>query len=269
MKMNYLLDKKTIYKNQEKTNNKLKIILAGGGLILLYTFGSFIYQPLASPVLSVTRPFLSANTTFGKFLTNTTNFLHSTRQLTQENTELKAKLRRTERLLFVANTKLKNLPPSITLNSQAKNSITARVLAKPRFLPDDILLLALFSGRETKLGQLVFWGENIILGEIVQTTSREAKARLYSSGGVKKNVLIEGEIPAVLEGRGGGNFVIQLPRGLEILVGSRVYLVDDPRLVLAIVGRVVKTPAKPFQTIYAKVPININTLDWVIIGNDL
>ena len=269
MKMNYLLDKKTIYKNREKKNNNLKIILIAGVAILIYIFGSFIYEPLTSPILAVARPLLSANTTLGRTLNNTAQFFTLRKQLVRENNDLKVKLLETERLLFTANTKLKSLPISTFLNSTETNSFTARVMAKPRFLPYDILLLSSFSGQEAGVGQLVFWGENIILGEIVQTTSSEAKARLYSSGGTTKNVLIDGTIPAVLEGRGGGNFVIQLPRGLEILIGSRVYLADKPNLVIAIVGQVAKVPEKPFQTIYARTPVNINTLDWVAIKNDL
>ncbi len=275
--MNYLLDKRTIFKNQTKKKRVGKFLTVIGVMLFFYGFGSVVYPILTKPIIAGTQPLLSANNAVSRSLERVVAFFASKRYLVHDNENLRDELLKTQGALFSANTKLKNLRAIESFLPKGLDSgsfVIGQVMAKPRFMPYDIqLALVPDSLNSRQLGLKVFWSADIILGEVIQVFGNIAKIKFYSSPGVEKNVLIDNGLasttPAVMVGTGGGNFTIRLPRGLDIANHSRVFLADNPSVVIGIVGAVVKTAEKPSQIIYVKTPVNIYTLKQVLIQNAL
>ena len=267
--MNYLLDKKTVFSSSKSKKNGPNFFLVILLIIILFIFGTILFPSFSRPVTALANPLFSTDILITKWLKNVFSFFESKKTLLQENENLRQELRSTKGDLFLAQAYLDrfasviNLPTSRLLNSQYW---LGEVIARPRFLPYDILLLSILNESDTDqplIGSQVTWRGNILLGEIVQVSKSSAKVKLYSSPGVKKRVFVgEDKIQAILEGHGGGNFTITLPRGLAIDKNDKVFLPADPRFILGLVGEVIN----PFQTIHVKTPVNIYTLKWVEIN---
>ncbi len=269
MKMNYLLDKKTVFTNRQKKDNRVSLLLVLLLIIVLYAFGSLVFPVISRPVLLAATPVLEANGRTFSFLRNTADFFSTKRSLVHENNRLKGEVRELEADLFMAGTRLADLTEldALVPDAAAEDYLIGRVTARPRSLPYDVLLLSVTDDSRISVGSPVTWRGGILLGEIVQLSGHSAKVKLYSSPGVKRRVLIgDDKITGVLTGQGGGNFTVELPRGLEIPVGARVFLAAQPEWILGVVGEVERKAENPFQTIYIQTPINIYTLEWVQIN---
>ncbi|MDQ5950013.1 MAG: rod shape-determining protein MreC, partial [Patescibacteria group bacterium] len=87
---------------------------------------------------------------------------------------------------------------------------------------------------------------------------------LYSAPGQTVSALSSpGDIPLSMKGRGGGNFEIELPRDVELPVGSSVVYPEIHPYILGIVGDVTFDPRDPFQTVLVSLPINIQHIKFV------
>lgn len=269
--MNYLLDKKTVFKNQDKEKNGLSLTLVVILIITLLVVGGIIFPSLSRPVVAVANPLFTANTGASSALANVWSFFKTKKSLVRENVELSQANRVLQAKLFAANTKLADLSEINKLISteRATDYVLGRVTARPVALPYDVMLVSMpvELSESIEVADMVTWPGNILLGQVVQVGSGNAKIKLYSSPGIKKRALLGDEkVQSVLVGKGGGNFTISLPRGVDVRKGARIYLPDYPEFVVAIVGEIEKKPENPFQTIYAKTPVNINTLEWVEIN---
>lgn len=273
MKMNYLLDKKTVFTSSKNKKNGPNFFLVILLITILFVFGAFLFPALSQPVIVLANPLLASNVQATRWLKNVFNFFESKKALLQQNQNLQQELRLAKGNLFLAQAQLERLSSLVNLpisRLEDGQYWLGEVIARPRFLPYDILLLSVVEQSETNqptIGSRVTWQGNILLGEIVQLSGTTAKAKLYSSPNVKHRVFVgEEKIQGVLEGHGGGNFTITLPRGLDIKKNDKVFLPADPRFILGLVGEVVKSPENPSQIIYVKTPVNIYTLDWVEIN---
>ena len=90
--------------------------------------------------------------------------------------------------------------------------------------------------------------------------------KLFSTSGEESNAVLErGEIPVVLEGIGGGNFKITLPRDIAVERGDRILSPDIEANLVAIVEDVRLTQTDSFKTVLARSPVNIFSLRLVIV----
>ena len=105
---------------------------------------------------------------------------------------------------------------------------------------------------------------NIILGEVVQIFNTTSKIKLYSSPGTTIGVTIgANNIATNADGVGDGNFVVKLPRGVDIKKGDQVIVQKPTPFLLGLVGHVDNDPRNPLQTVYIASPINLYELTWV------
>jgi len=264
--MNYLLDNKTIFKNRDRGKKSFQPFLLLLIILFLLIFGGLIFRPLSNVFLGSAGGVFLVNTKVGQSFSLTVDFFKTKKSLVHENQDLRNSLRETRQELFAFQMQQESL---LGLNSVVPTEIDenflspVRVVASPGFLPYDVLLLS-FSDTTPLIGQKIQIRDTISLGEIVAVSGSSAKARLYSSAGVTRRVLVGREnIPAVAYGQGGGNFKITLPRVLEIEELTPVFLQSDPSKVIGLVRKVEKTPENPSQIIYVRVPVNIYTLKWV------
>ena len=68
-----------------------------------------------------------------------------------------------------------------------------------------------------------------------------------------------------LEGAGGGNFKLVLPRETEVEAGDRILSADISSRLLAVVGDVVMKPTDSFKEVLAISPVNIFGIHFVLI----
>ncbi len=144
--------------------------------------------------------------------------------------------------------------------------VLAAVLARPSVSPYDTLVLD--AGEEEGIlgGSLVLAEGNIAIGTVGVVSKRTSVVSLFSTPGRETNVFLGPEnVAAVAVGKGGGNFAVRLPRGVEIAEGDAVVLPGVSTRVFAVVEKVVADPADPFHTILFKNPLNFEQIRFVYV----
>ncbi len=116
------------------------------------------------------------------------------------------------------------------------------------------------------VGQTVYAFNSVALGMVSDTTDHSATVLLFSAGGNTTSGTVQGSDVAVsLIGRGAGEYEVRMPRDVHFDIGSVVAYQSTQTAVLATIERIATDPRDPFQKLYAKVPINLQALKWVIV----
>lgn len=138
----------------------------------------------------------------------------------------------------------------------------ARVLNRPNQSPYDTLIIDL--GQENsqlplRLGDPVWVEGEWLIGKIVTIDRRTSRVLLYSSPGQETPVLVgQTEIAAIARGRGGGNFVLELPRSVVVAAGDLVKVTEGERVApLGLITSIRVTPSDAVQIIHFKSPVNL------------
>ncbi len=143
-------------------------------------------------------------------------------------------------------------------------SIFAAVLTKPNRTLYDTIIIDIGENAGIRKDDKVLYGDNIIVGKIVEVFGRSAKVLLLSSPDEEIDVVVgDGNISTVAYGRGSGNFELKLPRDAKILIGDVVSVPGISTRILGAVEHIESKPSDPFKTIIIKGPINIFKLKWV------
>jgi cell shape-determining protein MreC len=160
--------------------------------------------------------------------------------------------------LFRQNTELKQILGRV----EGREQIVAAVIARPPRLAYDTLIIDVGASDGIEEGSHVFVLGDIIIGEVSAVYPRTALVTLYSTAGRETDVLVGG-VSAVAHGRGGGNYVIELPRDLQVATGTVVSLPGIDVSLFGVVENVVAHPADPVQELYFRNPYALSTLTFV------
>jgi len=239
-------------------------------LVLIFS-GPVLNTLLGGTAVTVARPFWVARNYLLAGLEPLTSIFQTKRGLIDENNKLRLELEAGQLVKIdydVLVRENKELREIIGLSSAETEITVGKVVSHPWNSPYDILLVDLSNNNNQesiKAGDLVTYHETLALGRIEKVVSGIAKVVLFSVGSSKVAAMIgASRIPVILNGRGNGNFVTELPRNLEIVLGSSVLLVEGKRdYTLGLVGAISKTPGETLQTIYVRSPINISQLTYV------
>ncbi len=194
------------------------------------------------------------------------SYFQNKARLSQENTKLKQELVAAQaKLLLLDKLKEEKAALQNALGKKAsgtRNFLLATVLHDPRQSPYDTLLIDLGADNTTKgvrAGQLATIEGEWLIGEVVAVYGRTAKVALFSQAGRETGVTIGSSgIPALAHGRGGGNFLVELPWGAAIETGAVVETVRRGELwPIGLVAQVKSEPGDAFQTAIFKNPVNI------------
>jgi hypothetical protein len=146
----------------------------------------------------------------------------------------------------------------------SSSSVVAYILKKPPFSAYDTFIIDAGTNNGVQNGMKVYAMGKVIIGEIVDATSRTSKVKLYSSNGEKYEVFIGDEnIQAPATGRGGGAFEATLPRDVKVSEGDTVTIPHLTTTVFGVVRKVIADPARAFSTLLFSQPINIYEQKWV------
>jgi len=238
------------------------LVLVFGGPILNTLFGGM--------AIVVARPFWVVRDHFLVGLGSLTGIFQNKKGLIDENNKLRQELETTQLLKIdydVLSRENKELREVFGLGLAKTEMTIGKVISHPWNSPADILLVDLSNNNQelVKAGNLVTYQGTLALGRVDKIVSGGAKIALFSVGSSKVAAVIgASRIPAILDGRGNGNFVTELPHNLAIILGSPVLLVDGKRdYTLGIVGAISKTSGETLQTVYIRSPVNVLQLTYV------
>ena len=139
--------------------------------------------------------------------------------------------------------------------------IAASILARPNRTLYDTFIIDVGRRDGVSSGARVFGLGDIAIGSVDVVFSRTSIISLYSTPGRLTKVLLGVElVVADAIGQGGGNFEIRIPRGVEILEGSVIFLPEFDGGVLGVVGKIIALPSDSFQRVLFSTPITIQSL---------
>jgi len=145
--------------------------------------------------------------------------------------------------------------------------IIAPVIKRPPFSFYDELIIDAGKDKKVSTTSLVFAVPNIPIGQVIDVFDQTAKVILFSSPGQKHEVLLgTNKIPAVAIGRGGGQYEVSIPRGLNIAVGDFVIYANLDAQPMGKIIYIDSNSSLPFEKILFSAPVNIYQLRWVTVG---
>ncbi|MDE2399658.1 MAG: hypothetical protein KGL67_01445 [Patescibacteria group bacterium] len=299
--MSYLLDK------SRKRNRFLKIIFGIFFFIILFYFRAGIFNGLSYISGGVFRPVLISSNGIGGKINDLGSYFSSKNSLYKENLDLKSKLdgsaadRANYDSVVAENQSLKEILGR--KNIQA-NMILGAILAKPNQSLYDTLLIDVGSEQGIKMADRVFAYGNIPIGYIAEVNSKSSKVILLSNSGevtqvvasithnpadeankpIQSDTVTVDQItpsPSVVPtpvaqgknvsleiiGRGGGNFEMAIPNGLNLFKGDQVVLPGMSSYVVGIVETIISDPRNSFQKALLVSPVNIQGLKFVEVQN--
>ena len=256
-----------IYLQPRKKNSTLssRSFLIGGGLFVILLAVSFFasssvqrfVHTLLGPVWALEQGIFGSSGTIAALASDR-------KKLLEENTHLELSLieARQESVLvkelFRQNNELKQLLGRI----EGREQIVAAVIARPPRLAYDTLVIDVGASHGIEPGSHVFVLGDIIIGEVSAVYPSTSLVALYSTAGRETDVLVGG-VSAVAYGRGGGNYVIELPRDLQVATGTVVSIPGMDVSLFGVVENVVAHPADPVQKLYFRNPYALSTLTFV------
>jgi rod shape-determining protein MreC len=139
--------------------------------------------------------------------------------------------------------------------------VLATVLTRPASSPYGTVLLDVGTFDGVGVGDRVV-REQVVLGEVVRVHEMTALVQPYASAGVRFTALLGTDtvVPIVVVGRGGGNYLIEIPRDTRVAVGDEVTLPALAPYLLGTVEFIDIQSNDPFKQILFKTPVSLDTI---------
>lgn len=264
MMSNYLLHHKE--KKQGLFTKAFVVILVIVAIIVIMR----IFSPsvFTSSLQFISSPFWKAKNSSVEGVINSSQLLRSKRSLVFENDDLKTQIKSSEFKLFELeflkqeNEFLKELLGRNIFDEES--AILGVILARPNVSLYDTFIIDVGSDSGIKNGNAVYVFGDVFIGTISEVYKNTSTVTLFSSPGQITPVSIGLQnVSANAEGRGGGNFIVNLPRGIDVEIGDIVMMPNINTRLFAIVEEIETNPSDPLVTILFKNPINMNDIKWV------
>ena len=193
------------------------------------------------------------------------NFITSTRILFYDKSVLVVEKAALEEKVASLETKVALLEQAMVSEHEGKNMATAKVLLRPPENPYDVLTLGIESGNIVKVGSLAFLPNGILVGRVSESSATGIKVKLFSTVGEKMTATLErNNVMVEIIGIGSGNFQIRVPRDVSVEKEDKILFNNSDDLV-AVVEDVSQKPTDSFKDILAKSPVNIFTIELLLI----
>lgn len=254
-----------------RSKQKTKITIWLVSVFLVFGILSMIWPNLLTGFThTIGKPLWKFKTNVAEksILASITSYFKTKSTLNNKNLELKDILKESNyRLLEMELVKDENkrLRESLGMTNYFEKSVLSYVLSKPNKTPYDSLILDSGISEGVRVGDIVRFGESVVIGEIVGVEEKTSKARLFSTPGIQSEVVIGGSLATTAVGYGGGNFLIELPRDIIVKEGMSVHLSNFPRTLLGFIEAIEKNSQDSFQKVFIGSPVNINDIDLVFI----
>lgn len=239
-------------------------LILGGIFLLCFVVFSFLGETL----IKVASPFWQAENSTSRGVAGVFSFFTSKDSLIEENSTL------SERVAFLEN-RVMNLERErgeesaiLELYGRTPESgeIAASILVGPPQTPYDMLIIDAGSEDAVSVDSKVYLLSGALAGSVSEVFSDSARVKLFSTSGEANNAVLErGDVPVVLDGIGGGNFKITLPRDVVVERGDRILSSDIEASLIGVVEDVRLTQTDSFKTVIARSPVNIFSLRLVLV----
>ncbi|MEK7176059.1 MAG: rod shape-determining protein MreC [Patescibacteria group bacterium] len=256
--MNYL------QKNRpNRGRRKLILFLLG-----VFFIGFVIFYFLNGIIISAIAPFWKTENQLTKVLSDWKEIWRSKQALVSENARFKEKISSLELELnarpeaYDGNDTLLSL-----LGRKAEDGgITAAVLVRPPQTPYDMIIIDAGKDDGVLADSQALLPEGPALGTVSEIFPSSAKIKLFSSAGEKVSAVLERSgLSIMLEGAGGGNFRIVVPRETPVEKGDRILSADIFSRLLAVVEDIKVEPTDSFKEIFARSPANLFNIRFIVI----
>lgn len=218
---------------------------------------------------TIAKPLWFGSNFLTKPLYEVKNFFTSKNELIKKNLELEneimvLKLKEIDyNLLSKEFDELKN-----QFGREADSRVVARILSRPPQSPYDTLVIDLGSLSGVLQDSKVYISENIIIGLVKEITPNTSLVELFSSGNKKQEAAVSRTGSSyILNGLGGGNFVLEVPKDTDIIWGDVFLYPEFSPSILGTVYYIDSSSQSSFKKIYIRVPGNIFSNKYVFIKN--
>ncbi len=144
--------------------------------------------------------------------------------------------------------------------------VMARVIVPPNRSLYDTLTLDIGHEEGAFVGQNVYAFDSIALGTISDTKAHSSTVLLYSSPNRETVGSVSGsDLTVTLIGRGAGEYEVRMPRDIVFEQGGVITEQTLKLNTIAVIQKIVTDPRDPFQRLLAKVPVNLQTLKYVVV----
>ncbi|MCR4279127.1 MAG: rod shape-determining protein MreC [Candidatus Zambryskibacteria bacterium] len=237
-------------------------------LVGIFIAGGLIFSFMDGVIISAVSPLWRTENAATARLSDIRDFFRFRSSLVEENSMLKERVAQLE--LEAASGASVAGGENFILSSFGRQpefgGIMTTVLVSPPQSPYDTLVIDAGENDGMFLGSSVFMLEGPILGVVSDVFPGSSKVRLFSAPGEKTRALLERyNIPVTIEGAGGGNFRIIVPREVEVVVGDRILSADIFSHLLGVVGDIKMEPTDSFKEVLAKSPANIFGIHFLVI----
>ncbi len=138
------------------------------------------------------------------------------------------------------------------------NRTFSKVLSKPPQSPFDTFVVDVGSALGVAVGNKVYISDSIILGLVFETTENTSIIKMFSSGDQNtESVSSRTGANFVLEGTGGDNFKVVVPKETDILWGDSFLYPGLNDSVMAVVYYVDSNSQSSFKTVHLRMPGNV------------
>lgn len=260
--MNYLL------KSKPKNENRKKVFLILSFYFFLSLLGFLFGNSWRGLLWATAKPIWATSSFISSPFSNIIGYFSSKNNLIAKNLALDEELtslRLKEADYDVLLKENQNLKDELGRRSNSQKILSA-VLSKPPRSPYDTLLLDVGSSEGVTAGSKVYVGENILVGLVTNITVHTSLVNLFSSGGQKQEaVLSRTGASFTLEGKGGQNFQLEVPKDTDILWGDAFVYPGVSQSVLANVYYIDTSSQGSFKTIYLRIPTNVFSSKYVFV----
>ncbi len=237
-------------------------------LLGLFLLGVIIFSFLDGVIIAAVSPLWRGENFAAVKISNIGDFFRSKSSLARENNSLQMKiaaleLERAARFSSPYDVEALSL---LLGRSTETGGVVAAILVSPPQTPYDTLIIDAGTNDGIAVGMNVFMPEGPLLGVVNEAYHGSAKVKLFTYPGEKTNAVLERHgIPVTLEGAGGGNFRIVLPREAEVERGDRLLSADVFSHLIGVVGEVAMEATDSFKDVYGKSAANIFNLHLVLV----
>lgn len=226
-------------------------LLIGGGIAFHRTLEAVLWGMVAPLERTLNSFDSSENARLHAELAQATALVADRNALYQENLDLKKRLGR----------------------DASMPVILAGVLQRPPAIPYDTLMVDAGEAEGVHVGDFVSAGGTTRIGTVGEVYSHTSRVILFSAPGQTYDVLLHlasttQVVPVNMQGQGSGSFVGQVPAGTRVRVGDSLVF---PGIASAFAGSVSSVhfdPKLSFETLYARLPVDLLSLQFVEIEKD-
>lgn len=230
--------------------------------------GAVVFSLFDGLIIAAVSPLWRGENFAANAVSGFRDFFRSRNSLMEENAALRQRLEALEverAARFSAPSDAEALSALLGRRTES-GGVIASVLVGPPQTPYDTAIIDAGENDGVAAGMRVFMPEGPLVGVVAEVYGSSAKVRLFTSSGEKTHAVLERHgLPITLEGAGGGNFKIVLPREAQVEVGDRLLSADVFSHLLGVVGSVKMEPTDSFKEVLAASPANIFNIHLVLV----